>query len=189
MTEIYLRKFGKEWWGILEGMQLQKSHCALINTMLKGGINVKDKSNSTSAVPVLFQSLDVSTMDADCMRSKANKLTCLKIEGREFDHPSNHKDRNGKMEYFLMDLSSLIPVLALDIQESDLVLDMCASPGGKTLAIALQLSDKGQLVSNEYDTKRRKRLHKVSLLYFLLYLLSFLLLSLIFLFFFLPYSS
>ena len=34
-----------------------------------------------------------------------------------------------------MDAASLLPVVALDMHKDDLVLDLCASPGGKTLAM------------------------------------------------------
>lgn len=37
--------------------------------------------------------------------------------------------------YYLMDAASLLPVVTLDIQENDAVLDLCAAPGGKTLAM------------------------------------------------------
>ena len=41
----------------------------------------------------------------------------------------NYKD------YYCMDGASLLPVLALGIEKDDTVLDLCASPGGKSLAI------------------------------------------------------
>jgi 16S rRNA C967 or C1407 C5-methylase (RsmB/RsmF family) len=34
-----------------------------------------------------------------------------------------------------MDGASLLPIFALNIQKDDVVLDLCASPGGKSLAI------------------------------------------------------
>jgi 16S rRNA C967 or C1407 C5-methylase (RsmB/RsmF family) len=34
-----------------------------------------------------------------------------------------------------MDGASVLSVVALDIQKDDLVLDLCASPGGKTIVI------------------------------------------------------
>lgn len=36
-------------------------------------------------------------------------------------------------DYYLMDASSLLPVLALSLRPGDSVLDMCAAPGGKSL--------------------------------------------------------
>ena len=41
----------------------------------------------------------------------------------------------GTFDYYCMDLASLLPVLSLDIQRGQSVLDMCAAPGGKTLSI------------------------------------------------------
>lgn len=41
----------------------------------------------------------------------------------------------GLMDYYLMDAASLLPVLALGLQHGDIVLDLCAAPGGKTLAL------------------------------------------------------
>lgn len=37
--------------------------------------------------------------------------------------------------YYLLNGSSLLPVLALGIEPHDTVLDMCAAPGGKSLMI------------------------------------------------------
>ena len=45
----------------------------------------------------------------------------------------------GTFDYYCMDAGSLLPVLALDIQKGNSVLDTCAAPGGKSLAI-LQVS-------------------------------------------------
>ena len=39
-------------------------------------------------------------------------------------------------EYYLMDCASILPVIALDLRPNDRVLDMCAAPGGKALALA-----------------------------------------------------
>lgn len=41
----------------------------------------------------------------------------------------------GLLGYYLMDAASVLPCLALDIQEGHNVLDLCAAPGGKTLAL------------------------------------------------------
>jgi len=57
-----------------------------------------------------------------------------------------------------MDGGSLLPVLALDIQPEDTVLDMCSAPGGKSLAI-LQTMMPEILVCNEVSASRVTRIH------------------------------
>lgn len=37
--------------------------------------------------------------------------------------------------YYLMDASSVLPVIALDLEPGHKVLDLCAAPGGKSLAM------------------------------------------------------
>lgn len=44
-----------------------------------------------------------------------------------------------------MDGSSIVPVLALNLKENDKILDMCASPGGKSLLMA-QIGNFGKTV-------------------------------------------
>lgn len=60
-----------------------------------------------------------------------------------------------------MNASSLIPVLALDVQPADMVLDACAAPGGKALAIVEQLNAPDQLIANDTSLQRSRRLHEV----------------------------
>ena len=85
------------------------------------------------------------------------------------------------MNYYCLDPASLLPVMALKLPQyvashnkSAKVLDMCAAPGGKTLAILLSLfggtaqtsnsaneDDVHLVVANESSRKRRGRLENV----------------------------
>lgn len=56
--------------------------------------------------------------------------------------------------YYLQEPSASSAVTILDVQEDDIVLDLCAAPGGKSTQIANALGRNGFLVSNEYDSKR-----------------------------------
>lgn len=64
-------------------------------------------------------------------------------------------------ETYKMDPASLKVAEALQVQEGDFVLDLCAAPGGKSLILAEKLNQTGQLISNEFSASRRERLVRV----------------------------
>lgn len=56
--------------------------------------------------------------------------------------------------------SAMYPVEMLDIRKGDIVLDLCASPGGKSIQILEKLNGTGLLVSNEIVYNRAKVLYE-----------------------------
>jgi 16S rRNA C967 or C1407 C5-methylase (RsmB/RsmF family) len=52
-------------------------------------------------------------------------------------------------DYYIQDAASLLPLALIDLQEDDLICDLCASPGGKSSAIAERLGPNGFLLANE----------------------------------------
>ncbi|NWV00220.1 NSUN4 methyltransferase, partial [Upupa epops] len=69
-------------------------------------------------------------------------------------------DTLGILDYYLMDAASILPVLALNVQPGDFVLDLCAAPGGKTLAL-LQTGICGHVAANDASISRTKRLYQI----------------------------
>ncbi|KAL2087386.1 hypothetical protein ACEWY4_016214 [Coilia grayii] len=67
--------------------------------------------------------------------------------------PAPRHERGHLKRYFLLNVASLLPVLALGVTEGERVLDMCSAPGGKAIAI-LQTTCPGFLHCNEVDTHR-----------------------------------
>ncbi|NXX63011.1 NSUN3 protein, partial [Scopus umbretta] len=66
------------------------------------------------------------------------------------------KHRAGKLkEYYLLNAASLLPVLALEVKDGEDILDLCAAPGGKSVAI-LQCAYPGNFHCNEYDDLRSR---------------------------------
>ena len=60
--------------------------------------------------------------------------------------------------YMLQSPSSFLPVIALDPQPGEKILDMCASPGGKATYIAQLMKNSGILVANDMKKERIKSL-------------------------------
>ncbi len=60
--------------------------------------------------------------------------------------------------YYIQDLSSCLAVECLDIEEHDLVLDMAASPGGKTSFMAQKMNNRGMILALESERKRLRKM-------------------------------
>ena len=58
--------------------------------------------------------------------------------------------------YYIQEPSAMAPAEYLDIKPDDIVLDLCAAPGGKSTQIAAKLTGNGFLVSNEINPSRAK---------------------------------
>ncbi len=75
----------------------------------------------------------------------------------------NSEERHdaGYLKNYILDPASLAPVHALNISAGHKVCDLCAAPGGKSLAILAELKGEGQLISNDSSKDRFFRLRKV----------------------------
>lgn len=60
--------------------------------------------------------------------------------------------------YYIQDPVSLVPVEALAPEPGELVLDLCAAPGGKSLYLAERVGSRGGVVANEPVGPRRRGL-------------------------------
>ena len=62
--------------------------------------------------------------------------------------------------YYLQDASAMAPAALLDAQPGERILDLCASPGGKSTQIAAALAGRGVLIANEVDRTRTEVLRR-----------------------------
>jgi len=65
------------------------------------------------------------------------------------------------LNVYIMDPASVIVARALEVQEGDRLLDMCAAPGGKTLIMIEGIQSSGEIFANDLSSERRDRLKKV----------------------------
>ncbi|CAD5210580.1 unnamed protein product [Bursaphelenchus okinawaensis] len=75
------------------------------------------------------------------------------------NYPAPMKDKNGISSWWLLDGGSVLPVLALDLKDDDNVLDMCASPGGKSLMV-IQSGKFASLTCNDAKLSRFGQLRR-----------------------------
>jgi 5-methylcytosine rRNA methyltransferase NSUN4 len=68
---------------------------------------------------------------------------------------------NGLLAFYLMDKGSIAAATSLEVQAGDLVLDLCAAPGGKSLILIEGLAESGEILLNDVSAARRDRLKKV----------------------------
>ena len=58
--------------------------------------------------------------------------------------------------YYVQEISSMLPIIALKPIKEELILDLCASPGSKSTQIASEMKNTGTLISNEVSLGRIK---------------------------------
>lgn len=104
-----------------------------------------------------------------------SSATPVVLEDAEPSHPSLHhsywiplqafyqpgRTAEDLLNVYIMDPASVIVARALEVQEGDRVLDMCAAPGGKTLILIEGLQQAGEIFANDLSPERRERLKKV----------------------------
>ncbi len=62
--------------------------------------------------------------------------------------------------YYLQEPSAMTPASLLPVEPGDMVLDICAAPGGKSTELGARLMGKGMLVANDISNSRAKALLK-----------------------------
>jgi len=58
--------------------------------------------------------------------------------------------------YYIQEPSAMLVGELLEVKENDVILDLCAAPGGKSCHVATKLNQTGLLISNEIHAKRAK---------------------------------
>ena len=56
--------------------------------------------------------------------------------------------------FYLQEPSAMVPAFLLNASEDDLILDMCAAPGGKSIQTSFLMNNKGLIISNDLSKSR-----------------------------------
>ena len=63
-------------------------------------------------------------------------------------------------DFYIQDLAAKLAALAADAKPGMMVLDSCAAPGGKTIAAALKMENKGNIISCDIHEKKLRLIHE-----------------------------
>jgi 16S rRNA C967 or C1407 C5-methylase (RsmB/RsmF family) len=76
----------------------------------------------------------------------------------EVDRPAGNTVEHWLGLLYVQEAVQVLPVIVLDPQPGDSVLDLCAAPGGKATQIAARMEGIGPLVANEPSGRRQQAL-------------------------------
>ncbi len=58
--------------------------------------------------------------------------------------------------YYIQELSSMLPIIALNPKQNEIILDLCSAPGSKTSQLAAKMKNTGTIIANEISLGRIK---------------------------------
>ncbi|NWW82711.1 NSUN4 methyltransferase, partial [Climacteris rufus] len=165
----YSLHLGELWPSVRAGLLCEQKYGALLNNFSAADhvsqelelLNTTDFISEAHQKAQRLQQGADAEMSAALCASISSKIKCYTFPRGDISRfrPAR-PDTLGLLDYYLMDAASLLPVLALNVQPDDFVLDLCAAPGGKTLAL-LQTGFCGHLAANDLSVSRTKRLYQI----------------------------
>lgn len=162
-SNYYRPQYGIERWSeLLASLQQPVQHCAFVNKYadqqfakkligISTGQTIPFLSDFISNAYVHFHHDDLASIQVELDAEGEAIIEELDVpesvdslcDGARWPRPGipSSLDPQGLCCYYPMDAASLLPVMVLNIQPSSRVFDMCAAPGGKSIAIASYLTN------------------------------------------------
>uniref|UniRef100_H2YUK7 5-cytosine rRNA methyltransferase NSUN4 n=1 Tax=Ciona savignyi TaxID=51511 RepID=H2YUK7_CIOSA len=162
----YVKHIKEQWPSVRCAMQSRKKYCAILNNFTDTDAYENELVNS-GAYNFIAKLHRNATQHIQEIESKLQKV-CYGVRAylyekgdiTEFDNPHKVK-KLSVLPSFLLDAGSVLPILSLDPQPGDHILDMCSAPGGKLNIIMQAIGDSGRIVANDVDSKRLTRIKNV----------------------------
>ncbi len=102
----------------------------------------------------LMLSLKNTGIDTHVIPWRSYALVILNADARKLTALAHYDDGH----FYIQTGSSLIPPMLLNPKPTDTILDMTASPGGKTTHLAALMNNKGSIIANDSGSVRMYKL-------------------------------
>lgn len=123
-------------------------------THLSSQINEKQLNNNPTKILSLTisqqRSLTKSASEQQILSAKHEQIIDLEPGelGRALEHLLGY--------YYIQELASMLPVIALKPKKNQMILDLCSAPGSKTTQLASEMNNTGTIFANEISMGRLK---------------------------------
>ena len=130
----------------------------IADKILEGYINLRKSSFRVNTLKSTVEEIDNLLNGLNISFEKVDWYDKAYIIDKRFEKALRETDeyKNGKI--YFQSLSSMMPVVILNPQEDDVILDVASAPGSKTTQIAAETNNKAKIIANEKDTIRIEKL-------------------------------
>jgi len=151
-------KIKQPWENYPEIMIVKGKISAYPSSQIDNKINNKNQLSSIPAhINLLKQTSDFSLTTSDKSASVSEPTS--RVGGKDIDLEPGELGR--ALEhllgyYYMQELASMLPVIALKPERNETILDLCAAPGSKTTQLSSELQGTGTIIANEVSMGRLK---------------------------------
>lgn len=126
----------KEIINLKEHLQDKSLHAALINPFLMNDEKFLSLFPNVKKHPIVDHAYIYDNEEYDLGKSIYHELGC----------------------FYLQEPSAMVPAFLLNVEQSDIVLDLCAAPGGKSIQCSFRKNNNGVIISNDISKERCKKI-------------------------------
>jgi 5-methylcytosine rRNA methyltransferase NSUN4 len=150
----YQSVYGSRWPALKRAMMLPTAKVAMWNRFTR----LSQESVVEGLTEIPSELLRLCTGSAPAVSSGEEPPAAPSAQPMLLEQPP--RDDFGTPAYYLLDEASTMIVEQMQVDGFHKVLDLCAAPGGKSIAIAQFLSPQGEIHSNEPNKDRAQRLKR-----------------------------